>query len=551
MPRSVARREGSPFTGLGPVFVKEFSDHLSSARMMVLMLFVIAFGALPGGAVAAEPAQRRRVPIRSSSCASSPRAASSVPISFTAALNFMIPLMAIGLGFDSVNSEFNRRTLSRVLSQPIYRDALLLGKFLGGLATLAVALVALWLIVLGAGLLLLGLPPRGVEVARGIGFLVVAIAYGGVWLAVSMLFSVIFRSTATSALCALGIWLFFFILWPLIVPVHRAGLRAADVAIGHRASIDETLAMIELPVALMRLSPDTLFGEAVLGPAQSRDAHAGPHAAEPDARRDHGRAAAARPEPAVDLAADHRSDRRHDRGVRRRLRRLPARGSQGLKDWTLPAALNNARWCDAVCLAHGRPGTFLPHMWVNAEPVPRFYPNAVTLAHDEAAVAEQRSTIDILLKSNLPGRWAVKDSFNTLDLSRRGFDVLFEAHWIRSAMPVGGTDRRTSSGSARREASDCRCRSTIRISPCSRTARLRRRGRRHALPHRGRGRPVQRRRRCRRCRRGVARRCTRWRPGLSRPAAGRLRIRRRAGGRRWRRLRDRRPASDLGQGSRD
>ena len=64
--------------------------------------------------------------------------------------------MAIGLGFDSVNSEFNRRTLSRVLSQPIYRDALLLGKFLGGLATLAVALVALWLMVLGAGLLLLG-----------------------------------------------------------------------------------------------------------------------------------------------------------------------------------------------------------------------------------------------------------------------------------------------------------------------------------------------------------------------------------------------------------
>src|SRR5437667_2389216 len=124
--------------------------------------------------------------------------------------------MAIGLGFDAVNSEFNRRTLSRVLSQPIYRDALLLGKFLAGLATLAVALVALWLIVLGAGILMLGLPPREVEVARGIGFLVVAIAYGGVWLAVALLFSVIFRSTATSALCALGLWLFFFILCPMI-----------------------------------------------------------------------------------------------------------------------------------------------------------------------------------------------------------------------------------------------------------------------------------------------------------------------------------------------
>ena len=68
--------------------------------------------------------------------------------------------------------------------------------------------------------------------------------------------------------------------------------------------------------------------------------------------------------------------------------------------------------------------------------MPRFYPNVVTLAHDEAAIAEQRSTIDILAKSNLPGRWAVKDSFNKLDLARAGFDVLFEAAWIRSEMPA-------------------------------------------------------------------------------------------------------------------
>ncbi len=91
-----------------------------------------------------------------------------------------------------------------------------------------------------------------------------------------------------------------------------------------------------------------------------------------------------------------------------------------------------------MCRAHGQAGTFLPHMWVNAHAVPRFYPNAVTIAPDEAALAEQRGTIGILLKSNLPGRWAVKDSFNALDLSRQGFEVLQEASWIRGAMPVAG-----------------------------------------------------------------------------------------------------------------
>jgi hypothetical protein len=153
------------------------------------------------------------------------------------------------------------------------------------------------------------------------------------------------------------------------------------------------------------------------------------------------------------MAADHRPGGRHDRGVRRSLRRVPTRGSAGLKDWTLAAALNNARWCDAVCRAHGRPGRFLPHIWVNAEIVPRFYPNAVTLAATGGDLEEQLSTVEILLKSNLPGRWSVKDSFNALDLARRGFELLFDARWIRSAMPIEGpsTDilwRRDTSGSA-------------------------------------------------------------------------------------------------------
>lgn len=74
---------------------------------------------------------------------------------------------------------------------------------------------------------------------------------------------------------------------------------------------------------------------------------------------------------------------------------------------------------------------------MNAAEVPRFYPNAVTLTVAEADRAGQLETIEILLKSNLPGRWAVKDSFNTLDLGRRGFEVLLEASWIRAAMPTG------------------------------------------------------------------------------------------------------------------
>lgn len=83
-------------------------------------------------------------------------------------------------------------------------------------------------------------------------------------------------------------------------------------------------------------------------------------------------------------------------------------------------------------------GRFLVHTWVNAETVPRFYPNVVTLTTGEADIAEQRQAVRILQKSHLPGRWAVKDSFKTLDIARLGFEVLLEANWIRRAHPKAG-----------------------------------------------------------------------------------------------------------------
>src|SRR6478752_2665427 len=141
------RREGSAFAGLGTVFVKELSDNISSVRMLVLELLVVltALAALYGAidSLRQHTAEDPFLLLRLFTVARDP-----LP-SFVAMLGFLVPLMAIGLGFDAVNSEHNRRTMSRVLAQPIYRDALLLGKFLAGLITLAVVLSALWLLVVG------------------------------------------------------------------------------------------------------------------------------------------------------------------------------------------------------------------------------------------------------------------------------------------------------------------------------------------------------------------------------------------------------------------
>ncbi len=257
----MARRRGSPFTGTAIVFMKEFADHLGSGRMLVLEWLVLLTGI---GAVYTAIQDLKQTTSQDPFLFLRLFTQARQPLpSFVSILAFLVPLIAIGLGFDSINGEFNRRTLSRILAQPIYRDALLLGKFLAGLATLAVALITLWLLVIGLGLVTLGVPPNSEEVLRSAAFLAVAIIYGGVWLAVAMLCSVAFRSAATSALTALGLWLLVSVLWPLIVQFIVSALYPPDVV--QLLFGQPSLQQIELQQTLSRLSPSTLFGESVLG----------------------------------------------------------------------------------------------------------------------------------------------------------------------------------------------------------------------------------------------------------------------------------------------
>jgi ABC-2 type transport system permease protein len=247
------QREGSALHGLGVVILKELSDHLTSVRMRVLEWLVVLFAlaALYGAIqqIRDTTAEDPFLFLKLFTTAREP-----LPFTFVSFLTILVPLIAIGMGFDAVNGEHNRRTLSRILSQPIYRDALLFGKFLAGLFTLSVSLIALWLLVIGLGLFLLGLPPSGEELARAFIFLLVTIAYAGVWLALAMLFSIIFRSPATAALVALGLWLFLTLIWPALAP-------AIVIAVAPSSS-EETL--ILAAQYLSRLSPSNLFGEVVL-----------------------------------------------------------------------------------------------------------------------------------------------------------------------------------------------------------------------------------------------------------------------------------------------
>jgi len=120
------------------------------------------------------------------------------------------------------------------------------------------------------------------------------------------------------------------------------------------------------------------------------------------------------------------------RAIKKRPRRYGVRMKNNI---TALAAHNNALWCDAVCRAHDRPGEFYDTLWLTRLGAPRFYPDVVTLSGVESAPA-QIETIAALVGSTREREWAVKDSFQSLELNSLGFEPLFDAEWVAMSPPL-------------------------------------------------------------------------------------------------------------------
>jgi ABC-2 type transport system permease protein len=180
--------------------------------------------------------------------------------SFIWFMMFMGPIVGLALGFDAINGERSRRTLSRLLAQPIHRDAVVNGKFLAGVTVLAIMVFSLGFAISGAGIVLLGLVPTLEEVLRIVIFLFFTTVYMSLFLALSLLFSLLFRHMATSALMGIAVWLFFALFMSLL-----AGLISGVLfPITDSSSTADQLNNYQCEQAINRLSPATLYSESVV-----------------------------------------------------------------------------------------------------------------------------------------------------------------------------------------------------------------------------------------------------------------------------------------------
>ncbi|MFC1982369.1 ABC transporter permease [Chloroflexota bacterium] len=172
-------------------------------------------------------------------------------------MGLFVPIIGIALGFDAINSERSGGTLSRVLSQPVFRDGIINGKFLAGIVTLFIMITATLLLVSGYGLRMIGVPPTAEEFIRLFIYLVLIIVYGAFWMGLAIFSSILFQKIATSLLVSLAVWLFFSFFMLMIAPAIAN--VAAPTTSGTEAAL---LQNAQLQQMLLRISPSVLFNEA-------------------------------------------------------------------------------------------------------------------------------------------------------------------------------------------------------------------------------------------------------------------------------------------------
>jgi ABC-2 type transport system permease protein len=227
---------------------KELADYFTSVRFFVLFLLVLATSGY--GLFAAYNGIRQAL-LESGAVTGSGFVFVALFTSgqglftLTFFLTVLVPIIGIALGFDAINSERSNGTLSRLLSQPVYRDSVINGKFIAGIITLTLMIATTLLLVSGYGIRMIGVAPTAEEIIRLFLFLIVNIIYGAFWMGLAMLFSVVSRKVSVSLLVTLAIWMILF-LWWLMGPVLASSV--AQTAEGQ--------------LNLIRISPLFLFTEA-------------------------------------------------------------------------------------------------------------------------------------------------------------------------------------------------------------------------------------------------------------------------------------------------
>jgi ABC-2 type transport system permease protein len=247
--------------GIFTLFRKELEDHFSSVRFLIISALILMVGVIIASMVGMGIQEESKGMAKPTLLFLWLFTSTGQLFSFVQFIGFFGPLIGIFLGFDAINRERVSRTLSKLASQPIYRDSIINAKYLAGVTTIAVVLVGIVLIISGLGIRLIGVVPGSEEVLRLAIYVITSILYVSFWLGIAILFSVVFRSTATSALASLAVWIFFSFFVGLgagfmanaVAPISQSGSNVDPNVLVKHEEVKRTVSL---------LSPMNLYNDA-------------------------------------------------------------------------------------------------------------------------------------------------------------------------------------------------------------------------------------------------------------------------------------------------
>ncbi|MBY3129753.1 MULTISPECIES: ABC transporter permease [Rhizobium] len=137
-----------------------------------------------------------------------------VIVSLSSLTIFLVPLIALLLSHDAIVGEMERGTMLLLLSYPVGRNQVILGKFLGHIAILSFATL------LGYGAAAVALAATGAKIdatswTAFAAMLASSILLGGVFVAIGYLVSALAGERSTAGGIAIGVWLFFVLIYDM------------------------------------------------------------------------------------------------------------------------------------------------------------------------------------------------------------------------------------------------------------------------------------------------------------------------------------------------
>ncbi len=128
-------------------------------------------------------------------------------------LDFIIPIIAIMVGYKTVSKEIESSSVSTLLTSHLTRKNIVLGKFLGLFSILATSI----LVGLGTGAILIGILASFENLGMFVQFILISLLYGGAFLAISMMASCFINRNSKALAAGVLIWFFFHMIWDIIL----------------------------------------------------------------------------------------------------------------------------------------------------------------------------------------------------------------------------------------------------------------------------------------------------------------------------------------------